>query len=487
MSARLAIWLITLCCSSQLLLTNALNRAALGFKNLPWDFQVHQTVNVSGLPEWLNGTLYRIGPAIWANTASHWFAGLGFLQSFRFSSAAGDSHLEYTAQFVKSTVYSNSCPTCILENAAAFSPNTEVCIRRVKDEESVHLLANTGFSLSNEFDYQSLDTVEAPFQYSDEFASAMLGAPSHAQTDLEGNIVHFLHVTQPEIQYLIYSLPYGSRTRKILGRIPQNPNFDTSVFLHSFAMTEHYVVIPEVPALSSPDGYFGNYTFNSSVNATWRVVSRETGKQVAEFTSKAFFFYHQINAYENNTDNTIAVDLIGYPDMTSLNAMFLDNILNDPVELRNSACANRMMRFTLPMAQKSTGITPRILSEVPCTELPTIRDKTYITKPYRYAYAIAFADPNSSQFLDSLVKVDVSTGAYTRWYEPDCYPGEPIFVASPNSASEDDGIILSLVLDVDAETAFLLALDAKSMEVLSKAYLPYPIPFGFHGRQYGDL
>jgi carotenoid cleavage dioxygenase-like enzyme len=460
-----------------------MNRAALGFKSLPCDFQVHQTINVSGLPEWLNGTLYRIGPGMWPATTSHWFLGLGFLQSFRFSQ--GDNHqLEYTAQFVKSDVYKESC----LRNAAAFgfSPNTGVCIRRVKDKESVHLLANTGLSLSNEFDYQSLDTLQAPFEYGDEFASSILDAPSHAQTDLQGNIVHFLHATQPELQYLIYSIPYGSRTRQILGRIPQNPKFDTPVFLHSFAMTQHYVVIPEVPALFRPGG-FVNFTFDPSVNTTWKVVSKETGEQVAEFTSKAFFFYHQINAYENITDNTIAVDLIGYPDMTSLYAMSLHNILNDPEALRISACANRMMRFVLPMTQKSATITPQILSEVPCTELPTIRDKTYITKPYRYAYAIAYADPLSSDFLDSLVKVDVSTGAYKRWYEPDCYPGEPIFVASPNSVSEDDGIILSLVLDVHAEKSFLLTLDAKSMEVLSKAYLPHPMPFGFHGRQYGDL
>jgi hypothetical protein len=49
--------------------------------------------------------------------------------------------------------------------------------------------------------------LQAPFQYDDQYATMILDASSHAQTDLQGNILHILHATQPELQYLIYSIP----------------------------------------------------------------------------------------------------------------------------------------------------------------------------------------------------------------------------------------------------------------------------------------
>lgn len=46
-----------------------------------------------------------------------------------------------------------------------------------------------------------------------------------------------------------------------------------------------------------------------------------------------------------------------------------------------------------------------------------------------------------------LVKTDVETHASLRWYETECYPGEPVFVAKPGSEREDEGVVLSVVLD----------------------------------------
>lgn len=54
---------------------------------------------------------------------------------------------------------------------------------------------------------------------------------------------------------------------------------------------------------------------------------------------------------------------------------------------------------------------------------------------------------DESLWVDRLAKVDVKTGALTVWQEPECYPGEPLFVATPGGTAEDDGVILSVVLD----------------------------------------
>jgi len=68
------------------------------------------------------------------------------------------------------------------------------------------------------------------------------------------------------------------------------------------------------------------------------------------------------------------------------------------------------------------------------------------------------------------------------WVEPGCYPGEPVFVADPEGSGEGDGVLLSVVLDTDAATSFLLVLDAATLEEVARSGVPHHIPFGFHGQ-----
>ena len=57
-----------------------------------------------------------------------------------------------------------------------------------------------------------------------------------------------------------------------------------------------------------------------------------------------------------------------------------------------------------------------------------------------------------------------------------------MFVARPNAEDEDDGVLLSVVLDASAGTSFLLVLDASDLSELARADAPHHIPFGFHGQ-----
>jgi beta,beta-carotene 9',10'-dioxygenase len=57
-----------------------------------------------------------------------------------------------------------------------------------------------------------------------------------------------------------------------------------------------------------------------------------------------------------------------------------------------------------------------------------------------------------------------------------------VFVARPDAEREDDGVLLSVVLDARSETSFLLVLDASDLSELARAEVPHHIPFGFHGQ-----
>lgn len=53
---------------------------------------------------------------------------------------------------------------------------------------------------------------------------------------------------------------------------------------------------------------------------------------------------------------------------------------------------------------------------------------------------------------------------------------------APEAEAEDDGAVLSVVLDSAAGRSFMLALDGRSFTEIARAEVPHAIPFGFHGQ-----
>lgn len=66
------------------------------------------------------------------------------------------------------------------------------------------------------------------------------------------------------------------------------------------------------------------------------------------------------------------------------------------------------------------------------------------------------------------------------WHEPGSLVGEPTFVPAPGGATEDEGVVLSVLGTADGKAA-LLVLDGQSWEEVARAELPYGLPNGFHG------
>lgn len=131
----------------------------------------------------------------------------------------------------------------------------------------------------------------------------------------------------------------------------------------------------------------------------------------------------------------------------------------------------------------SFGLTPNyiILVESPLRVNPfdlLLRDRPFIEN-YRWQTE----EPSHFILAHRDSKVDINTRDALVWQEAGCYPGEPVFVPAPASASgeEDDGLILSVVLDVRRKHSFLLVLDARSFTELARSAVPHHIPFGFHG------
>jgi beta,beta-carotene 9',10'-dioxygenase len=209
------------------------------------------------------------------------------------------------------------------------------------------------------------------------------------------------------------------------------------------------------------------------LSSTW---SRSTGHLVRTARTDALFAFHHVNAFE--IADGLAVDVIVYPDATIIDQLYLARLrAGAPVD-----ATGILTRFRVPLSGDEP-VTHRTLA--PATlELPRINYAACAGRPYRYVWGTGVQV--QGDFLDSVAKIDTETGSVTHWYENGLYPGEPVFVPAPSGQVEDDGVLLSVVLDIDKDRSFLLVLDAATLEEKARAEVPHAIPFHFHGNYFAN-
>lgn len=93
-------------------------------------------------------------------------------------------------------------------------------------------------------------------------------------------------------------------------------------------------------------------------------------------------------------------------------------------------------------------------------------------------------DAGEAAFFGGLTKYDMLTHEKKIWSHHGQSAGEPIFVPRNRKVSpgeEDDGVLLSVVLDGPVGRSYLLVLDARTMVEVGRAEVDGPVGFGFHG------
>ncbi|CAM1501175.1 Fc.00g103370.m01.CDS01 [Cosmosporella sp. VM-42] len=335
---------------------------------------------------------------------------------------------------------------------------------------------------------------------------------AHAQRDPEtGDFFNYNLEFGRMATYRVFRVNAATGTTDILATVSE-PDLQPA-YIHSFFLTESYVV------LCIPSSHFGwngmkipwqrnlleaIVPFDQSKACRWIVVDRKHGKGVVgRFSTPAGFFFHSINAFEehfkdeNDVKRTdICLDYFTYKNLDILKGFYYDILLdrNDATkkywldEKRYGKDLMRMVRyrFKIPLAGEGSekpysSVAKEEISILSphAGELPTINPK-YGGKPYRYFYSCS--SRGLSTVMDSLVKTDLDTREALIWSGPRGHsPGEPIFVARPGASEEDDGVLLSVVVDGTAEASYLLCLDARTMEELGRAETDFAIGMGFHG------
>ncbi|KAJ2615289.1 hypothetical protein H4S08_001316 [Coemansia sp. RSA 1365] len=280
--------------------------------------------------------------------------------------------------------------------------------------------------------------------------------------------------------------------------------------LHSFAITQDYVIVPVYPynvpmggmAYRWGDSLLETLTFNHSQPVFFYVISREYRRVQCVYRAPAFFALHQINAVQEMATDSVSIDMVTYSDDTILRRLRVSYLRKPGAGF--SIPAGVVRRFQLNgITMEATRYVgsrgnlsiiapahPLVLRNEPI-ELARI-NPIVAAQPYTYIYGLSHTErlrmqPNQQQsgatIYNCIVKLNINDTSVPPqiWSRTHCYPSEPVFV--PRSDKEDDGFVLSVFFDSMRITSCLLVLDAKSFKEVMIAQLPAAIPISFgHGK-----
>merc|ERR550519_2633237 len=219
-------------------------------------------------------------------------------------------------------------------------------------------------------------------------------------------------------------------------------------------------------------------------------VNLKTGETTSPMKTEAFYSTHHINAYEvtENELDTVVVDLVIPPWYALTNFTDKEAMLNteDTGSMENLF---EIRRYQIDLTNEqvfSSSWENNAAEAQPYYnqfDFPKV-NPNYYGRHYCYAYGQAIVDVRRQY----LVKKNVCDSTEDKiWYKEEHYSGEPIFIPNPDGSSEDDGVLLVIVLDGATQLSYLLLLDGQSFETLAEARLETFIPMSIHGSWFDEI
>uniref|UniRef100_UPI00398EDD71 carotenoid-cleaving dioxygenase, mitochondrial-like isoform X1 n=1 Tax=Pristiophorus japonicus TaxID=55135 RepID=UPI00398EDD71 len=501
-------------------------------------------VKVKGeIPKWLRGNLLRNGPGKYEfgnDKYNHWFDGMALMHQFKID----NGNVTYMSKFLRSDAYqTNSARNRIMVSEFGTIAMPDPCkniferfisqfeMLKATDNGSVNFAlykgdyyATTETNFIHKVNPSTLDTEEKVDWTK---FIAVNAATAHPHYDSDGTTYNMGNsYGKNGTIYSIIAVPQQKSddeeslqgARIVCGFTPtdsMNPSY-----YHSFGMSKNYIIFVEQPLkinilkilTSKFRGKSLAHAINwePDLNTIIHVANRHTGEVLPfKYYTRAFSTFHHINAFEDN--GFIVFDLCCFEDGNVIGNISLQNLhktgealdkvyntfpngfphrfvlplnidSNTPIEQNlNTLTYSSAVAFRKADGKiccESENLHDENLLDAGGMEFPRINYAKYNTKKYKFFYGCGL----NNVMPDSLIKMDVETKKFKTWKEKGYYPSEPVFVPSPNSVDEDDGIILSVVVSPNQnKSSLLLVLDGKNFTEVGRAEVAVRIPFGFHG------
>lgn len=345
---------------------------------------------------------------------------------------------------------------------------------RMKDASSTDIVVHAGQALSSfwqcgdlyRLDPLTLETIgKSPW-------APDWGVSAHTKVDdRTGELLFFSYAT--EAPYLRYGVVGPDNRLKHLTDVPlPGPRLP-----HDMAFTENYAILNDFPLFWDPaliaQGKYAS-RFHRDLPSRFGVVPRY-GTEVRWFEADPTYVLHFANAYEDGDEIVIDGFHQGCPE---------------PADPRGEGVYQRMFRF-LALERMETRlhrwrlnlVTGQVKEErlsERFTEFGMINPNLG-GRPYRYTYA---ATQRPGWFLfDGIVKHDLHTGSEERYALPEgVYGSETAMAPRPGATAEDDGYLVTLTTDVNADRSECLVFDAARLTdgPIARVRLPERISSGTH-------
>ncbi len=249
---------------------------------------------------------------------------------------------------------------------------------------------------------------------------------------------------------------------------------------HDMAFTKHYAILNDFPLFWDPELLTQGHhvvRFYPQMPSRFAIVPRRgQTADIRWFEAAPTFVLHWLNAYEEGDE----IVLDGYFEEQPM----------PPSHPNAPPGLGRMMSYLdqhmmLPKLHRwrfnlKTGKTREERLDDRILEFGMINQQ-YAGRKYRYAYS-AVQTPGMFLF-EGLVKHDLDTGkSWTIGFGPGRYGSESPFAPRINARDEDDGYLVSFIVDENQGTSECVLVDCKNFEAgpVCSIQLPHKIASGTH-------
>jgi len=275
-------------------------------------------------------------------------------------------------------------------------------------------------------------------------------------------------------------------------------DMETPPYMHSFGVTDNYMVFPHMPVKWDLTAVFGKTMANalqpieisgdSDPNNAFYVAPLD-GSEVQIHplpASHKLYYIHTLNSFENESGIVLDVTTSDVDPFTQTDLVTVAGQKNKALRDSTSGHVIRVTRFLLPSKSSGLPVTSELMSDPrKKTEFPKT-NPNWNRKKYCFYWAVVWFDDYSTYGSMAVVKYDMCLGRYVgEWKRDSWYPSEPMMIPSTRSgAAEDEGMVVFTATDGKTKTSSLLILDSKSMLEVSEA-AGYPhLPYTAHGAWY---
>lgn len=182
------------------------------------------------------------------------------------------------------------------------------------------------------------------------------------------------------------------------------------------------------------------------------------------------WIWHTANAFEEK--GKLVVDVFQYPDAEE-GFEWIRHVHTATVPKIEPA---DVVRYEIDL--KNHALSRKTLVEIAAVEFPIIGDQARC-RSYRYLYAAGYSGYEAGRDValwDRVFKYDLANPDAVTRHElsvPGAYPSEPVFVSKSNSASEDDGYLVTRLMyppknPGEFTRGEIAVIDAKTLDVRAR-------------------